>query len=733
MNYIARRSRSGREQLLGEHLVSVAQIAEELLSDWHIKTGSGGIIPAHKLGHLAGLLHDLGKYSSDFQAKIRGQEELRIHHSHPGAEIAAALKQRELQLAILAHHGGLRDASSASYHREESILPDPTECLRAMQSGAEGIKIPPLPQRLDLKNLPSMLATRILLGALVCGDWEDSMRFDGEEYPRPPTLDWEHIHSILLQYKSNLTPSTDTEVNGARQRVWDHAGNLARQDPGIYTLSAPTGTGKTLAMLRFALEHAIKHNLRRIIIATPFLSITDQWEDLINKLMDKYLESSDDKKTSHFVLVDHSMVDHSDDEDSLDYRARNYYKAWFHPIIITTFNQLLESLFERRCNSVRKLPQLARSVILLDEFHTVPTELMEYTLRALRYISEWGSSSILLASATPPEPGIVTNDYQILSQDEPLDSSILNAPPVATLRPRRTFHTVNNLEPVSIIDLSSLVLEEYKSNPVCVVLNFTEDAATLASLLYVQGIDVLHLSTRMCPEHREERLEEIRQKLRSRKRFVLVATQCIEAGVDLDFPVLFRALAPLTSIVQAAGRCNRHGKLPTGNVYLFTLDSDGNELERLKHLSSFYRQGALSVYNNLKQAKIDIQQLESTDTLRGYQRLVRRSPDRGVLIGIGDYDFKGVSDSYQLIQRKPAVSIIIPKYTNSIIRAMDIKPRQVQEFRKLMVDVFIKDGSNLLSYCEPVPRVDKVYVLLEDCLYDDLIGLDPKGTAFLIV
>jgi len=732
MNYIARRNKYGHEQILRNHLLAVAQIAEGLLSEWRIETSSGGIIPAHKLGHLAGLLHDLGKYSSDFQAKIRGQEELRIHHSHPGAEIAAALNQRELQLAILAHHGGLRDTAASSYRREESILPDPVECLQAMRNDVQDANISLNLPKLGLKNLPSMLAARILLGALVCADWEDSMRFDGEEYPRPPTLDWEHIHSLLLQHRSNLEPSTDEEVNKARQRVWDYAGSLADKNPGVFTLSAPTGTGKTLAMLRFALEHAIKHNLRRIIIATPFLSITDQWEDLINKLMDKYLESSDDKKTSHFVLVDHSMID-SGDEDSLDYRTRNYYKAWFHPIIITTFNQLLESLFERRCSPLRKLPQLARSVILLDEFHTVPTELMEYTLRALRYVSEWGHSSILLASATPPEPGVITNDHQILSQDEPLDSGILNSTPVVALRPRRTFHTVNNLEPVSIIDLSALVLEEHKNKPVCVVLNFTEDAATLASMLYVQGIDVLHLSTRMCPRHRERRLEEIRQKLRSRKRFVLVATQCIEAGVDLDFPVLFRALAPLTSIVQAAGRCNRHGKLPTGNVYLFTLDTDGNELERLKYLSSFYRQGALSVYNNLKQAKIDIQQLESTDTLRGYQRLVRRSPDRGVLIGIGDYDFKGVSDSYQLIQRKPTTSIIIPKYTNSIIRAMDIKPRQVQEFRKSMVDVFVHGNSDILAYCEPVPRVESVYVLLEDSLYSDLVGLDPKATLFLVV
>jgi CRISPR-associated endonuclease/helicase Cas3 len=339
MNYIARRNKLGREQLLHQHLISVARISSELLADWKV--------PPAELGQLAGLLHDLGKYSSDFQAKIRGREELRVHHSHPGAEIAAAIKQRELQLAILAHHGGLRDASSASYHREESILPDPAECLRAMQSDAQGASISLSLPQLGLKNLPSMLASRVLLGALVCADWEDSMRFDGEEYPRPPTLDWEHIHSLLLQYRSDLTPSTDTEVNEARQRVWDHSGALARQDPGIYTLSAPTGTGKTLAMLRFAIEHAIKHNLRRIIIATPFLSITDQWESIIMSLVPHSL-----------VFVDHSMVD-CEDEDSLDYRARDYYKAWFHPIIITTFNQLLESLFERRCSPLRKLPQLA--------------------------------------------------------------------------------------------------------------------------------------------------------------------------------------------------------------------------------------------------------------------------------------------------------------------------------------------------------------------------------------
>jgi len=154
---------------------------------------------------------------------------------------------------------------------------------------------------------------------------------------------------------------------------------------------------------------------------------------------------------------------------------------------------------------------------------------------------------------------------------------------------------------------------------------------------------------------------------------------------------------------------------------------------KLKYLSSFYRQGALSVYNNIIGGHIDIQQLESTDTLMGYQRLVRRSPDRGVLIGIGDYDFEGVRNSYQLIQRKPTVSIIIPKYTNSIIRATDIKPRQVQEFRKSMVDVFVHGNNDILAYCEPVPCVESVYVLLEDSLYSDLVGLDPKATAFLVV
>jgi hypothetical protein len=129
---------------------------------------------------------------------------------------------------------------------------------------------------------------------------------------------------------------------------------------------------------------------------------------------------------------------------------------------------------------------------------------------------------------------------------------------------------------------------------------------------------------------------------------------------------------------------------------------------------------------------IDIQQLESTDTLMGYQRLVRRPPDRGVLTGIGDYDFEGVRNSYQLIQRKPTTSIIIPKYAGGI-QAVGINSKQVHEFRKSMVDVFTKDGSNLLSYCEPVPRVDKVYVLLDDSLYDDLIGLDPKATSCLVI
>jgi len=154
---------------------------------------------------------------------------------------------------------------------------------------------------------------------------------------------------------------------------------------------------------------------------------------------------------------------------------------------------------------------------------------------------------------------------------------------------------------------------------------------------------------------------------------------------------------------------------------------------KLKYLSSFYRQGALSVYNNIIGEHIDIQQLESIDTLMEYQRLVRRPPDRGVLTGIGDYDFEEVRDSYQLIQRKPTTSIIIPKYVRDGIRPVDIKPRQVHEFRKAMVDVFVHGNSDILAYCEPVPRVDGVYVLQEDSLYSDLVGLDPRATVFLVI
>ena len=717
MDYIARKDKQGRTQPLRDHILSVARTTEQLLQDWSI--------PPAQLGRLAGLLHDLGKYSQEFQNKLNGAD-AKVHHAHPGAKLARRLGILELQLAILAHHGGLQDAAPPSYVHEGAILPDPAQCLHAMEADFKSSLTLEVPKHATrrMKNLPSMLATRILLGALVCADWEDSMRFEGESYHKPPTPDWREVYQMLVRKRAQVRTIShaDKEMIEARERVWEYAGALAQKDPGIYVLAAPTGTGKTMAMLRFALEHAIKHDLRRIIIATPFLSITDQWESILMSLV-----------PSGLVFLDHSMVEDSEDEDSMDYRARNYYKAWFHPVIITTFNQLLESLFERRCSEVRKLPQLARSVILLDEFHTIPTELIEYTLRALRYISEWGGSIILLASATPPEPGVITNTHQIVSQDNPLDSSILNTSPVVTLRPRRTFHTINNLEPISILDLNNLVQEEYKHSSVCIVLNFTEDAANLASMLQLQGIDVYHLSTRMCPAHRQIKLDEIRKKLDNGERLILVSTQCIEAGVDLDFPVLFRALAPLTSIVQAAGRCNRHGKLPTGDVYLFTVDTDGEELERLKYLSQFYRQGAISIYNNIKEAKIDIQQLESIDTLMEYQRLVARQPDQGVLTGIAGYDFNAVRDSYRLIANKPKFSIIIPRYANRVVNAIDIKPSDIHGLRKAMVDVFVHGNTDILSYCEPVPRAGNVYVLLEDSLYDELTGLDPRATAFVII
>jgi CRISPR-associated endonuclease/helicase Cas3 len=357
------------------------------------------------------------------------------------------------------------------------------------------------------------------------------------------------LETCLREMQEKADP---TEVNRQRSIILSHCREAACLPPGFFSMNVPTGGGKTLSSLAFALEHALKdgHNLRRVVMAIPFTSIIEQTADVYRKALGPLAATA---------LVEH----HTNLQPRHDTRANQFgAENWDAPLVITTNVQLLESLFAYRTTPCRKLHNLARSVIVFDEAQTIPVELLKPTLAALKELVLNYGCSIVLCTATQPalerrsdfELG-VENVRPIIPDAVPLFQAL-----------RRV--EVRHLGKQTDDQLSSLLLQEQSA--LCIV-NTRGHASRLYDKIAAgsDAAECFHLSTWMCGEHRRHVLQKVRDRLKEGKPCRVVSTQLVEAGVDLDFPAVYRAEAGFDSIAQAAGRCNREGKLPLGFTYVF--------------------------------------------------------------------------------------------------------------------------------------------------------------------
>lgn len=560
MEYFAHsRNAQGDRQTLHTHLLQVSERAAQFAEPLGVPD----------LAKQAGWLHDIGKFHPDFQRYLLAVERDPSLSGHgPGHKGAGAVQATRLHLDVLAfliagHHGGLPGwGNLRTWIREQAALAEVQEAIR--------LAIDALPSIRSFSGvLPTHLSTpyeqetfiRLLFSALVDADFLDT-----EEHFLPlhtqlrqsigqERLSWESVWYLFEHYhqQGSQNMTSLSTMNRLRAEIFHHCCQAASWPPGLFRLTVPTGGGKTRSSLAFALLHARQYAMQRIIYAIPYLSITEQTAGVFRSIFSEY----------PIVLEHHSGVSLPDDLHSATPQQRwNRLTAenWDAPLIVTTTVQLFESLFARTPGKCRKLHNLVGSVIILDEAQMLPTHLLDPVVEVLQQLVTHYHTTVVLCTATQP------------ALDDRLGFPGLRHIREMIPEPSRFFTTLSRVQyrwprPGEQWTWDEVANVVRHTEQVLVIVNTRADALALIRIL--SDIEVLHLSTSLCGAHRRVVLQDVRARLQARVPCRLIATQLVEAGVDVDFPVVLRALGPLDNIIQAAGRCNREGLLEAGTMIIF--------------------------------------------------------------------------------------------------------------------------------------------------------------------
>lgn len=563
------------EQSLNDHLLNSAKYSSESIQR----------IGLENTGYLAGILHDMGKYTSAFQDYISGTSTAGrgdIIHTFQGCryilehyksttdpyeDVSAEL----LAYAVGAHHGqfdcvgenkklGLKyrcEKENTGYH--EAVQAYHKDCISETNINSLFVKsaneLKPLLESIITKcpddselSFELGLLARLLLSAVIEGDRRDTAEFMNCSVFSEHSPDMKQIWAGRLAHAESKMAAFDntSPVDKARTAISKICRQAAESPGGIYKLNVPTGGGKTLSSLRFALAHAMQNNSRHIIFTSPLLSILEQNAAVLRKFI------GDDS----LILEHHSNV--VKDKLSPEKLSENelLMETWDSPIIITTLVQLLNTLFSGKTSSVRRFHSLANSIIVIDEVQTVPIKMISMFDVAIRFLSEQLGSTVVLCSAT--QPYFEGASHPITSAGNSIPDIVPYTKDIWDVFKRTEIVPGADVRTDDIEDFVDEILQE--TNSLLIVCNTKKEAADLAGKLNTGGANVFHLSAGMCIQHRRDVLSRLKASLADGKKTVCVSTQVIEAGVDISFECVIRLAAGMDSVVQAAGRCNRNGE-----------------------------------------------------------------------------------------------------------------------------------------------------------------------------
>ena len=675
-----------------------------------------------KLGWAAGILHDKGKETPQFQKyikKVSGYAPEAYAEKVPHAFVGALLAKKLypecylfLSRIIAAHHTGLQDEAlfNETLHKK---LPDD---VNYKCSNINKLLIPNKAalQKRDIHHL-----VRLLFSCLVDADFLDTEAFmdNNRNELRKGTSSLRELLPKLEDYLQTLeATSPQTEINILRRSIQQICREKSCGSPGFYSLTVPTGGGKTISSLLWAMLHALKHGKKRIIIAIPYTSIIVQTAAILRKIFGE-----------ENICEHHSMSDAEtttgEEIRRTALQQRLATENWDYPIIVTTNVQLFESMFGNKPSQCRKLHNIVNSVLILDEAQTLPLQHLQPVVDTLDTYRRIFSTSVLFTTASQPTLVGRHKGTNPMIQFEGLEEITEIIPPDMALHDRlRRVVLSFDKRSSTYVDIADRLRKHKK---VLCVVNTRKDAKAIYELI-APGENTFHLSKMMCPKHIRQTIEKIKLKLCSNdcNELRVVSTQLIEAGVDIDFPIVFRQEAGLDSILQSAGRCNREGRLKEGTTHIFSLE---------KPLPSGY----ISNANNARKNITDADDWFAPETMKKYfTQLYARTKTfdeaqiKELLHGSSELMFEEAAKKFRLIDEN-SITVIV-NWDNSYaliekLRSEGISYRLMKELGQYSVNLRESDFKELKRRGLVEEILESIYFLPDREQYDERTGLQPES------
>ena len=704
---------NGTEQTLKEHLNGVSKLAENFASEFG----------ENEIGKIAGLYHDIGKYSKEFQKYIRQESKQKVDHSTAGARELFKVENHFNFVAafcISGHHGGIPDAGNPLIQEITNTtffsrikfkkIPNYDEYTSEIESPSANNKSKLIPLIAKEGYFSMMFYTRMIFSCLVDADFLDTENFMSNK--KISRGNFETLNKLKIElesyietnfYNKNSTRYGES-INERRRKILEECISIgSNTTENLLSLTVPTGGGKTISSMAFALYNAVKNGKKRIIYVIPYTSIIEQTAKIFSGIFDTEKEN---------VIEHHSGAEYEDAESEKENIKKLATENWDAPIIVTTNVQFFESLFSNRTSKCRKLHNIANSVIIFDEAQMIPTEFLKPCVYTINELTKHYNCTAVLCTATQPSLEKLFENRKITEICSEIEKNYNFF--------RRT--KIKVLEKnISAEKLTELLQE---NRQVLCIVNKKKTAIEIFENFRGKE-NIFYLTTNLCPIHRSEVLQKIKLCLGKNRPCKVISTSLVEAGVDLDFPCVYREIAGIDSIIQAAGRCNREGKFPKDEslVYVFTLENEKPVQNQNMRISAA----------NLVREKY-IEEIDSLQAIKYYFDCLHKWKDNDKTDGLDkerikklctELKFKEIAEKFKLIDENTKAVFIPYDETARQIEINMLNSRTLlREATKYVVNVYYKTYEKMLS-AQKIKLVDESLAVLVDLnLYDQYTGLN---------